>query len=111
MIKLLLILNYLPLINCNCPFTKPWSFYTCYDKIPDTPVAWLYAATAALVFISTCLGVKLYFILHTGWLHPREDLPRYPLVNAFQLQPLPPPDLLPRAPSIVSYFQLTGGDD
>lgn len=110
MICILILCNLVSLAKCHCPFTKPWSFYTCYDVLPDTPIAWLYVATAVLVFVATCIGVKLYFYLKIGWLHPPEDLPRYPLVNNFQ-QPLPLPDPLPRPPSVVSYFQLTGGDD
>ncbi|AGK27185.1 E3 RID-beta [Simian mastadenovirus C] len=106
----LLLFNFFTLIDCKCPFTKPWKLHTCYNEIPDTPIAWLYVLTAALVFISTCLGVKLYFTFNFGWLHPNEDLPRYP--NALPLQPLPPqPVPLVRAPSVISYFQLIGGDD
>ncbi|AGK27149.1 E3 RID-beta [Baboon adenovirus 3] len=110
MIPLLVILcDLLPFTYCHCPLNKPWSLYTCYAELPDIPVIWLYVATAALVFVATCVGVKIYFCLKIGWLHPPEDLPRFPLVNAFQMQP-PPPDLI-RAPSVVSYFQLAGGDD
>lgn len=108
---MLILCAFFPTIDCTCPFTKPWKFYTCYHEIPETPVVWLYVLVAILVFLSTCLGVKLYFVFNIGWLHPNEDLPRYPLMNALPLQQLQPPPQLLRAPSVVSYFQLTGGDD
>lgn len=102
-------LVFLHYVHANCPLHRPTQFLHCYTVIPETPAFWLYAIIFILVFFSTILGLKMYACLKIGWIHPREDLSRFPLSN-FQLQP-PPPAPLPRTPSIISYFNLAGEDE
>ena len=106
--KALLLLALLRQALASCHLHRPMQFLSCYTAAPDAHPFWLYAIIFLLVFLSTVLGLKIYACLRIGWIHPREDLPRFP-PPAFQLQP--PPEPLPRAPSVISYFNLTGGDE
>lgn len=102
----LLCLILLHKVLANCHLHRPTEFLRCYST--ETSSFWLYSIIFILIFFATFLGLQIYGCLHLGWMHPPNNLPRFP---GFLLQPLPPPPApVQRAPSVISYFHLNSED-